>query len=222
MPMCNFGRKSLIVLAFLLLPILAGFLLTGCYEKRLIKKQKEILEELQKYSAAYNRMIVWGDYDGASMAVVPEKRISFLEQAQQVAARVRIENFSIPLCQVGTEPFPQDKDLTGLTGEVKSKAAGLKHPKQMPDEPDRAVPPPVETVPVPEKPTVAGDPADTEKDKKAKKKKLPKVFYGVALVRYINMTVSPSATVRTRLVKQHWVYVDGTWMCDSDLGELLE
>lgn len=205
-------RKWAVITVFLLV----FSFLAGCnenyYNKRLAEKQSELLEELQTHANAYNRMIVWGDYDGASMAVVSEKRISFLETSQEMMARVRIENFSIPLCQVAVVPFPRDDSIPG---EDKKKDEEKKKYEPLPGgiepEPTGEIKDEAKTP----------DPPDTPEEK-AKNKKLPKVFYGVALVRYINMTVSPSVSVRTRLIKQHWVYVDGAWFCDADLDELLK
>jgi len=197
--------KLRFLLLILLVLVLAGAK-PSCYDKRINKKQKELLEELKTYSASYNRMIIWGDFDGASAAVVPEKRVDFLEQSQHVASMVRIEDFTIPLCQVSTVPFPrEEKDEE--KGERETEATPVPTP----------APPPVETV---------GPESDQDKtpepEVKPEKKKMPKIFYGMALVRYINMTVNPSVTVRNRLIRQYWIYLDGVWYCDADLEEMLE
>jgi hypothetical protein len=194
---------------FLIVVLLFSVSCAGQFEKRLAKKQQDLLEEMQEHVNAYNRMIVWGDYDGASMAVVPEKRIEFLEQSQNVAARVNIENYTVPLCQVGIVPFPRDESIPGKEDDAEPKT------------PTTLTPPAEGGVPAP-KPQETPPPPEEGKKKKKEKKKMPKVFYGVALVRYINMTVAPSVTVRTKLIKQHWVYVDETWYCDADLQELME
>jgi len=200
--------RLLIPVALFLIVILIP---VGCgktyYAKRLAEKQSDILEELQEHAAAFNRMIVWGDFDGASVAVVPEKRIEFLEIAQDVMARIRIENFSIPLCKVGIEPFSRDDKI----------------PKA-----DSIIPTPPPLTPPPDSSPREATPRSDVPEEKAKevspkeRYKIPKVFYGLALVRYINMTVAPSVSVSTKLIKQHWVYVDGVWYCDADLSELLK
>ena len=190
-----------------------SFMACGVSEQRVKKKTKELLEELQEHAHDYNRRIAWEDYDAASEAVLPEKRIQFLEQAQDIAARVKIENFSMPLCQVSLNPIPRDKDI-----DLKpSESSTLKPTK----EPVQTVPPVDKTVDEPE------DSRTKKKVKKEKKKKkvydkMPKVFYGVALVRYINVTVLPSVSVRNRLIRQYWVYTGEVWYCDADLTELLE
>ena len=198
------GRRSILLIVLVAFVAAAQF---GCYDRRLAKKQKDVMADLQTYAESYNRMIVWGDYDGASQAVILEKRVDFLEQAQHVAEKVRIEDFAIPLCQVSPVPYPREKKEKGKAGPESEK-------------------PPVVETPA-EKETPAAElpkPEDQTKleEQKPVKKKMPKVFYGVALVRYINMTVAPSVSVRNRLVKQYWVYVEDTWYCDADLEELLE
>lgn len=203
-------RHSIIAIVMAIL-FLVTFVACGVSEQRVKKKTKDLLEELQEHSFAYNRMIVWQDLDGASAAVLPEKRIQFLEQAQEIASKVRIENFSIPLCQVSLEPIPRDKDI-----DLKpSEDSTLKPTK---DE--------IKTAPSDERTEEATE--DTKKKKKAKKKKpkiyekMPTVFYGVALVRYFNVTVLPSVSVHNRLIRQYWVYTGEVWYCDADLTELLE
>ena len=199
-----------LIIAAVLLTIFIAVSL-GCtetfYARRLADKQKDLLEEFQEHASAYNRMIVWGDYDGASAAVVSEKRIEFLETAQDASARIRIENFTIPLCKVGTVPFPRDDTIPTAGG-----AGSIGHLTADDAERDQT---PVTPTPIPA-------PDANEKVISSKEKyKIPKVFYGVALVRYINITVAPSVSVKTRLIKQHWVYIDGAWYCDADLAELL-
>jgi hypothetical protein len=198
-------RLFLILLTLVALVLAVG----GCNEKQLAKKQKELLEQLQKHAHAYNRMIVWVDFDGASAAVVPEKRIEFLEKSQEVAGRIRIEDFTMPLTQVSTRPFPRDESIPGQ--KAKEEAAKKYAPLDPTARPEVT---PVE--PAPE------TPAQIEQPVKKVKFVMPKVFYGVVLVRYINMTVKPSVTVRTRLIKQHWVYFNESWHCDADLDELLK
>ena len=203
-------RRALWIGSILLVFVFLAGSQGACYEKQLMKKQRYLLEELQEHASAFNRMIVWGDYDGASIGVIPEKRIDFLEQSQEVAARIKIENFSIPLCQVGSVPFPRDLEISPEVLNQPGSAPVQQAPGSEAGLPADAVVPPV-VEPVPE-----GQQA------KAEKKKMPKVFYGVALVRFINMTVSPSVSVHTRLIKQYWIYTDNTWFCDADLQQLLE
>ena len=191
----------------------ATMVLGGCasaMKNRIEKKHKELSTELCEVATDFTRRLVWKDFDGAGMLVVPEKQVPFFEKADQVASKLSIEDFKLALCQVSMAPFARDEDL----------------PEPGDDPIDEPIKPPAAVVSqtpegVETNPSAAKAPVP-DKTIEKQKLKMPKVFYGVALVRLINVTVAPSTTVQNKLMKQYWIWTNDHWMCDMDVEELLE
>ena len=214
--------KRRFLLAIVVATVICIF--AGCnVEKRIQKKSDELNEELCEIAHEFNRLIVWKGFDTAAMVVIPEKRMDFIEKAERVSSRLQIENFRVALCQTGLQPFPREKSTPDIPGQtpvvpllpgqdlpenpaISSKSAGT----HLADgEPIKAVP------------ELDDKEADKENKDKKEKMKMPKVFYGMTLVRFQNMTIYPSNSVRSPVVKQYWVNIDGNWYCDIDLEDLL-
>lgn len=201
-------RNMRLIMIVAAIAVILSFL-CGCDDRRLKKKHREIGAELMEAASRFNKFIVWKNFDKAMEMVVPEKQMEFLEKTEHFGSMVHIEDFSVALCQTALEPFPREDD--------KDKA----------EDGGEEITPPEPEIEKPEKEKEKDtDRAEGEGKDKEKKDfnwgRLPKVYYGLALVRYINMTIMPSASVQTRLIKQHWVYVEKTWYCDFDIEEILE
>lgn len=200
-------KSKTLRLATLLLVILLTT--AACTSERSIRKKGELLqEELIKASTDFNRMISWRYYDDASTMVVPESKADFLMQAEAVNQQVNMEGFRITLVQVSSLPFPR------VRGEVKHE------PK-----PKEDIPPSIAA-------SIAAQEAKTEKQPdtspaaKAEKEKsleMPKIWYGLVLVRYENLIIAPHHTVRSPLMRQYWYYTEeiGAWLVDPEIEQLL-
>lgn len=186
-------RKRWIILIFFIVVSFFAMAASCDIERRVLKKATELQEELCKQANDYNRLIAWRYYDEASQMVLPERRADFLMEAEMVANRVKMEGFKVALCQVTTAPPPR------LRGEI------------------TPTPMPVPT-PMPE-PVPAGEETPPEPTPELV---MPDEWYGIALVRYVHLSVAPSNTVSSPLLRQYWVCRDDVWYVDPDLRQLLE
>jgi len=165
-------------------------------EQRIFKKQSDLTEELCKSADEFNRMIAWGYYDDASVMVLPEKKADFLMHAEVVYRNIKMEGYKVALCQVSPVP------LLKIKGQITM-------PEPTP-EPTPAPPPQMEENEMIKKP-----------EPKNKNLKMPKQWYGMVLVRFINLTVAPTNKVNSPLIRQYWECRDDQWMVDPDLGDLM-
>ncbi|MDP8225631.1 MAG: hypothetical protein P9L99_19890 [Candidatus Lernaella stagnicola] len=184
---------------FSLTLVLALFFLFSCHaENRILRKQENLQEELMKAALDFNRMVAWRYYDEAVQMVIPERQPEFMMAAEQVYARVHMESYKVTYAAVSAKSFPY------MPGEVAAPEPGG-------DRPETPV-----SLQVPDK----------EKQKAAdavKRKHVPKVWYGLVLVRFVNLNVAPSSSVRSPLIRQYWYWYEDadTWMVDPDIGQLL-
>lgn len=184
------------------LVVLLAVTLAACnVNRRMQRKSEDLSEDLMKAALDFNRMIAWRYFDEASSVVIPEQQANFMMTAEAIYARVHMEGFKVNLAQVSHEPFPR------LHGEV---------------------PPPTKPKPEHKVDTPPSLAAQAEKKKKGGAeepiKKMPKVWYGMVLVRFINVNVAPSSTVRSPLLRQYWYWYEdpGAWLVDPDIEQLLE
>jgi len=194
-------RKNLRLTALVLACLL---IFAACNtERRVRKKGEELQEELTKAATDFNRMIAWRYYDDASTMVIPESKADFLMQAEAVNARVNMESYKVTLVQVSSLPFPR------VRGEVKHE------PKPKEDIPPSIAAQKTKAENPPETP-----PAKTENENRLE---MPKVWYGLVLVRYENLIIAPHHTVRSPLIRQYWYYTDevDTWLVDPEIEQLL-
>jgi hypothetical protein len=196
-------RRSVAVLFCLI----AAFAMVsaGCEattQKRIAKKHTELSEELCDVASDFGRRLIWKDYDGAGLLMVPEKKVSFLEKAEYVASKLSIEDYKVALCQVSSIPFERADQDTDYASD--------------PDVPPVMTPSGEVQIAKPEE-----EPELAEGEEKPKLK-MPKVFYGVVLMRLINVSVMPSNRVQNKLIKLYWVWTNDVWMCDLDLEDLIE
>ena len=176
------------------------------FDKRWAKKSGELSESLNLAATDFNSTISWKNYDNAANGVLPETRVEFLEKAEQVGPILNIEDFKIATAVVSLTPFERD-DEEGDKDEDR----------------EEATPEPTPEPKVTEGEAAAGDSATPEVED-PDKYKMPKIFYGFVMVRYVNMNVLPSTSVHNKLIKQYWVYFEKeqVWYCDIDLEELVE
>jgi hypothetical protein len=191
-------RRALVILAL----AVASLSSTCNVESRMQEKSQDLTEELMTAAIDFNRMITWRYFDEASAMVVPRSRADFLLAAEQIYNTVRMEGYKITLVQVSDQPFPR------IRGEI-------------------APPPPAKRPEVEAPQRIDETPADAkpkEKGPEQPKKKMPKVWYGLALVRFINLTVTPHNQVRSPMIRQYWFWreEDETWMVDPEIDQLLE
>ncbi len=183
------------VLPLLLIAAVVGLVIVACsVENRIIKKAKDLQEELCKEASDFNRMVAWGYWDEAAQMVVPDRRGEFLMQAEKVATHLKMEGYKIAMCQVSSFPYPR------VRGEVTPTPTPVPTPTPTP-----TPRPPADQAPSP-----------------TPKPEMPKVWYGLVLVRYINVSVVPSNAVRSPLLRQYWVWKDDYWMVDPDLTDLTQ
>ena len=211
-------RVALIVVAVLLASALMG---TTCQQKKDIKLKQDLSESLCEAANTFNSLVIWRNFEAASLMVMPSRRIDFLVDAEKYAGAVQIENFSVVVCQTDDAPPARDLKLPD-TGAPKKPGP----PSDKKSEEDRKSITKEEAVdaiqqnPVPETDKSFSDIGVKRPKQKAPKKE--RVYYGTALVRYINRTILPSATVDTRLIKQYWINVGDVWYCDFEWPELVK
>jgi len=185
-------RRLLLIVALIVVACVS--LAASCnVDRRMIKKAEDLQEELCKLADDFNRMIAWRYYDEAGLMVAPELRADFLMQAEHIYARVSMEGYKISLCQVSPNPFPRQR------GEV---MPGPRPPRR-----DEATPTPEPT---------------PEETSPTPKPEMPKKWYGLVLVRYINLSVAPSNAVRSPLIRQYWYWENDVWVVDPEIEQLLE
>ncbi len=211
-------------LALIILVIIAACALMGssCHKKRETKKLQEYSDELHEIVTDFNKLIVWRGYTPASMAVVPSKRLDFLMDAEKYGGNLHIENYNVVLCQVTVDPPVRDLGLPESTDAL-SVHEDIVKTDNTPDKAEATRDPKSDEAGDDVEKDEAGD--VTEKDEVAEKTKdvkQPKIYYGTALVRYINRSVLPSMSVDTKLIKQYWINVDGAWFCDFSWPDMLK
>jgi hypothetical protein len=172
-------------------------------DERIRKRGEDLTEELTDAAVDFNRMITWRYFDDAVGSVIPDSRANFLMWSEQVYQRVHMEGYKVTLVQVATEPFPR------VRGEVAPPPSSKKAEGEQPfsfDEPPKDA--------KPEKGAV----------KSQKNQKMPKTWYGLVLVRFVNLTVVPYNKVRSPLLRQYWYYRESekVWRVDPDIDQLLE
>jgi hypothetical protein len=220
---------SLYRLAVVVLVIIAACALMGssCHKKREKKKLQGYSDELHEIVTDFNKLIVWRGYEPASMMVLPSKRLDFLMDAEKYGVNLHIENYSVVLCKVTVDPPVRDLGLPESTDALSVHDDKPKTDKA-PDKVEAAD----EAKPDEAKPDEAGDEVGkdeagdvTGKDEvaeKTKEVKKPQIYYGTALVRYINRSVEPSISVDTKLIKQYWINIEGAWYCDFSWPDMLK
>ncbi len=181
------------------------FLVSLCFtfscatDQRIKRKGEDLQEELMKEAVDFNRMIAWRYFDEASQKVIPERQADFLVAAETIYARVHMEGYKVTYTMVSPNPFPRQR------GEV-------------------VMPPPEKEKP--DTPSSLSKQVDKDKKKSdaEKRKKIPKAWYGLVLVRYLNLNVAPSANVRSPLIRQHWYYYPepGVWLVDPEIEQLID
>jgi len=184
----------------LLLLVTAACLWLGAscgIERRIADKMDDIQDDLWKSAGEFNRLVSWGYYDEASAMVVSERRADFLMEVELLRSHVTMEGYKISLGQVSSAPFPR------LRGEVVHQPKPLDPPEAMTPTPE----------PTPE-------PEDEEKPKEDLK--MPKKFYAMVLVRFINMSIKPSNRVYSPLLRQYWVWENDEWMVDPEIRQLMD
>lgn len=184
--------------------LVAMLLVAACsVDKRVRRKTETLSEDLMNTSLEFNRLIAWRYFDDASAMVLPAARADFLVSAESVYARVHMEGYKIALVQISPDPFPK------IRGAVK-----------VPPKPER---PAVEIPPTPEE-IKAREAKEKAAAEEQKFKEMPKHWYGLVLVRYINLTVVPSNQVSSPLIRQYWYWDENseTWLVDPEIDQLID
>ncbi len=222
--------------AILCLVVFSSLSLMGssCHEKRERKMLQDMSDELHEVVTDFNKVVVWRDYEAAAMMIVPSKRLDFLMDAEKYGPHLLIETYSVVMCQVNKEPPVRDLGLPESTDDLALHE----------DKPNLELWPRKSRLPTPEENLDAkdmdgsGDTKITEvekagdektdnekvedvKEEKPDKKKA-KIYYGTALIRYINRQVLPSMAVDTKLIKQYWINVEGAWYCDFSWQDIVK
>jgi len=168
-------------------------------EERMTRKAEDLTDGLMEAALDFNRMIAWRYFDEAALAVVPEHKADFFMAAQTVYSRVHMEGYKVTFAQVNPLPIPR------IRGEVQPP------PK---DAPKPITPPSLALQDRKEK-------SESELDEY---KKVPKIWYGMVLVRYQNLNVAPSSRVSSPLIRQYWYWYEdpGVWLVDPEIDQLLD
>jgi hypothetical protein len=175
----------------------------GCsLDNRLREKSQDLTEDLLNQATDFNRMITWRYFDDAVPMVVPQSRQYFMSAVEKINEKVHMEGYKIVIVQVSDRPIPR----------VRGEAADITPPKK----PQIEMPPPEEDENAPKKTEL--------KPQTSTRKTMPKIWYGLVLVRFINLTVTPHRVVRSPLIRQYWYWNDQseTWMVDPEIEQLLE
>ena len=218
---CKLSPLGRTISAILIIIAACALMGSSCHKKRENKKLQDYSEELNEIVTDFNKLIVWRGYSTASMMVVPSKRLDFLMEAEQFGPNLTIEDYAVVMCQVSKDPPVRDLGLPESTDALsvnEDKPAALPYPDEAKPEHSDA------STEKAEGEAEKEDAADNEKEKETKKKKSkePEMYYGTALVRFINRTILPSMYVDTKLIKQYWINVEGTWYCDFSWQDMLK
>jgi hypothetical protein len=210
---------------FLLIPlaILTALSLTGstCNKNKEAEHFQEMSNDLCEAARDFNKLLVWRNYELSSLMIVPSRRIDFLIEAEKYAGTLQIEDYSVVVCQVDDAPPARDLKLpdTDITKTPAPAAAKKEEEGRKYIEKEEAVEA-VKKDPAPQ-PEKLATKAGIERPKQKKPKK-EDVFYGTVLVRYINRSILPSASVDTKLIKQYWISVGEVWYCDFEWPEMIK
>jgi hypothetical protein len=201
--MFGFARcRSAAALLAALLALTAGA--AACaIDQRIREKSQDLSGDLMEKAVDFNRMIAWQYFDAAAAVVVPQSRGNFLMTAESFNQRVHIESFTVVLTEVSEHPF------TRLRGQVPE----IQHEKK----------PQIEPPPTEDEVAAAARKAQATPEP-SKAKTMPKNWYGLVLVRYVNLSILPHTQVRSPLLRQYWYWndTDETWMVDPEIEQLLD
>jgi hypothetical protein len=168
-------------------------------EERMTRKAGDLTDDLMESALDFNRMIAWRYFDDAALSVVPEHKADFLMATQTIYSRVHMEGYKVTFAQVSPVPIPR------VRGEVQ--------------------PPPKDAVKPATPPSLALQDRKTKGDSELDNfEKVPKIWYGMVLVRYQNLNVAPSSRVSSPLIRQYWYWYEdpGVWLVDPEIDQLLD